>query len=208
MADHSVPEAVAYVRDLLHGFGRPWFLCGGWAVDAWLGRQTRDHLDVDIAVFHDDQHAIFAHLTGWALVGHAPDVADDTTEQWNGRRLDLPAHIHVLTLGSPLATSTTATHSAFEFEFILVERAGPEWVLNREPYLAVPLERCAGQSPWGLTAAAPEIVLFHKAADDGGRPKDEQDFHALLPVLTEAQRLWLREALSTVRPEHPWLTLL
>lgn len=32
-----IPEPVAYVRDLLHGFGHPWLLSGGWAADAWLG---------------------------------------------------------------------------------------------------------------------------------------------------------------------------
>src|SRR5690349_1747396 len=64
-----VPEAVGYVRDLLTGFGPSWSLCRGWAGDAWLGRQTRDHGDVDIAVFHRDQRAIFEHFrglgTGW-----------------------------------------------------------------------------------------------------------------------------------------------
>ena len=83
------------MRDLLAGLGRPWFLCGGWASDAWLGRQTREHGDVDIAVLHHDQRAIFEHLAGWALVAHDPNVADNTTESWNGRHLDLPAHIHV-----------------------------------------------------------------------------------------------------------------
>ena len=119
MRDHSsreaatpVPEPVAYVRDLFLDFRPAWFLCGGWAADAWLGRQTRDHCDVDIAVFHPDQHAIYEHFPGWALVGHDPNVADDTTEQWNGRRLDLPAHIHVPELGSPLSTSATLRHTA------------------------------------------------------------------------------------------------
>ncbi len=64
----SVPEPVAYVRDLLRGIAAPWFLCGGWAVDAWVGQQTRDHWDVDIAIFHDDQRAIFEHFAGWALI--------------------------------------------------------------------------------------------------------------------------------------------
>lgn len=149
-----VPEAVAYVRDLLAGFGPAWYLCGGWAADAWLGRQSRDHGDVDIAVFHPDQRAIFDHLAGWALVGHDPNVADDTTEPWNGRLLDPPAHVHVPKLGSVLATSTTVTHTAFEFEFLLVERSGQDWVLNREPRLTVPLDRCVRRSPWGLPTLA------------------------------------------------------
>lgn len=114
-----VPRPVAYVRDLLLGFAPSWLLCGGWAADAWLGRQTRDHFDVDIAVFHHDQSAIFQHFPDWALVGHDPNVPDETTEPWNGRHLDLPAHIHFPERGSPLATSTTANHTAFEFEALI-----------------------------------------------------------------------------------------
>jgi hypothetical protein len=214
-----VPEAVAYVHDLLRDLGAPWFLCGGWAADAWLGRQTRDHWDVDIAVFHHDQRAIFAHLSGWALVGHDPNVAGDTTEPWNGRQLDLPAHIHVPAPGGPLATSTTATHPAFELEFLLNERSGNDWVLSREPHIAVPLDRGTRHSSWGLPTVAPEVVLFFKAGGnltaaereahhDVLRPHDEQDLLALLPTLAEASRSWLRESLATVRPGHPWLPLL
>jgi hypothetical protein len=201
------------VRDLLRGFGPSWFLCGGWAADAWLGRQTRHHWDVDISVFLDDQHAIFHHFTGWALVAHDPNVPGDTKEPWNGRHLDPPAHIHVPKLGSSLATSTTATHTAFEFEFLLDERSGGEWILNRTPRVAVPLDRGIEHSPWGLPVATPEVVLFFKAGgnvpgadlDDVIRPHDEQDFLALLPTLTPARRTWLRESLGSVWSEHPWL---
>jgi hypothetical protein len=211
-----VPEPVAYIRDLLLGFAPPWFLCGGWAADAWLGRPTRDHLDVDIAVFQHDQHAIFEHFSGWALVGHDPNVPDDTNEPWNGRHLDLPAHIHVPEPGSPLVTSPTMTHTAFEFEFLLNERSGHDWVLNRERCITVPLDRCVRQSSWGLPTAPPEVVLFYKAGGNltaaeieawsgGFRPRDEQDFFALLPTLAEAARSWLRESLAKVLPEHPWL---
>jgi hypothetical protein len=210
----SVPEPVAYVRDLLLGFVPPWLLCGGWAADAWLGRQTRDHFDVDIAVFHHDQSAIFAHLRDWALVGHDPNVPDETTEPWNGRHLDLPAHIHVPELGSPLAASTTAKHSAFEFEFLLNEASDRQWILNRDLDIAVALDQAIRQSPWGVPTAAPEVVLFFKAGGNRSaadmrapwkfRRRDEQDFFALLPILTGEQRTWLRESLGRLGPEHPW----
>jgi hypothetical protein len=211
-----VPEAVAYVRELLIGFGAPWFLCGGWAADAWLGRQTRDHGDVDIAVLHHDQHAIFEHFRGWALVGHDPNVPDDTAEPWNGRHLDSPAHVHVPKLGSSLAASATVTHTAFEFEFLLNEVFDGHCVLNRDLDVAVPLEGCVRPSSWGLPTAAPEVVLFLKGGGNlrvsemrtgSGlfRHRDEQDFFALLPTLLEDQRSWLRESLGKIRPEHPWL---
>jgi hypothetical protein len=144
-------------------------------------------------------------------------TSPSSTEPWNGRHLDLPAHIHVPKLGSPLATSTAVTHTAFEFEFLLVEGSDHDWILNREPHIAVPLERCIRQSPWGSPTAAPEVVLFFKAGgnlttaevearNNVFRPRDEQDFFALLPTLTGAQRLWLRESLGKVQHEHPWLT--
>lgn len=212
-ARRPIPEAVAYAADLMSGFAPTWFLGGGWAVDAWLGRQTREHGDVDIVVFHDDHRAIFDHLPGWALVAHDPNVAGDTSEPWNGRPLEVPAHVHVPELGSSLATSTTAVHTPFELEFQLDERSDRDWVLNRRSRITLPLSGCAPESPWGLPTARPEVVLFYKAggnltaAEIGNiRPHDEQDFLALLPILTEAQRSWLQRTLARAHPNHPWLT--
>jgi Aminoglycoside-2''-adenylyltransferase len=207
----SRTSATSFVGSILRGF-----LSGGWAADAWLGRQTRDHGDVDITVFHHDQSAVFEHFSGWAMVAHDPNVADDTTEQWNGRHLDLPAHIHLPELTSPLATSPTDTHAAFEFEFLLNERSGQDWVLNQEFRMTVVLDRRAIRSAWGIPTAPPEVVLFFKAGGNlttaelqagGGLPRarDEQDFFALLPTLTDAARVRLRDLLTRTRPGHPWL---
>jgi hypothetical protein len=212
----QVPAPVAYVRDLLRGLDAPWMLSGGWAADAWLGRPTREHGDVDITVFHDDQRAVFDHFSGWALVAHDPNVPDDTTEQWSGRPLDLPAHVHVPTGDSPLATSPTLRHSAYEFELLLNARAGSDWVLNREAPIAVPVHLGRRLSPWGVPTAPPEVVIFFKAdahlttgeiagSPGAPRPRDEQDVFALLPILTEAGRAWLHRSIAAVRPEHPWL---
>jgi hypothetical protein len=200
---NPVPAPVAYVRDLLLDLDVRWLLSGGWAADAWLGRPTREHGDVDITVFHDDQRAVFQHLTGWALVAHDPNVPDDTTEQWDGRHLDMPAHIHVPTSDSPLSTSPDRTHSAYEFEFLLNVRSADRWVLNREAAIAVPVADSIRLSPWGVPTAPPEVVIFFKA--DTPRPRDEQDLFALLPSLTDDARAWLHRSIATMNPRHPWL---
>jgi len=80
-----------------------------------------------------------------------------------------------------------------------------------EPRVAMPLAGCIRQSGWGLPTVAPEVILFFKATLYVGtknhlRPRDEADFAALLPLLTDEQRAWLREAVSSVYVgEHPWL---
>mgnify|MGYP001244004491 CR=1 FL=1 len=204
-----VPEPLARVADLMSTFRPWWALCGGWAVDAWIGRLTRDHADVDISVFQDDQRAIFEHLADWQLIAHDPEVDDETSEPWNGRRLALPAHIHAR---PPDARSSlperleAPTQAGFGLDIQLDERSGPDWVLSREPEVARSLNLGARPSGWGVPTAGPEVLLFYKSRDL--RPQDESDFLALLPLLTEEQCTWLREAISLVHPGHPWLTQL
>ena len=202
-----VPEPLARVAGLMSTFPPRWSLCGGWAVDAWLGRQTRDHADVDITVFQDDLSAFFDHLAGWQLIAHDPNVAGNTSEPWDGRRLDLPAHIHAR---SPDARRRlpdrldAPAQAGFGLDIQVNERSGRDWVLSRQPRITMPLRRCARQSTWGLPTMVPEALLFYKASEL--RRRDKLDFLALLPHLTDEQRAWLRNAISLVG--HPWLTQL
>jgi len=190
----SIPRPVTEVAELMSAFDRPWLLCGGWAVDAWVGRQTREHVDVDLAVFHDDQLALRDYLTdGWLVNGH--DEHDDSgTGQWTGRRLGFPSHIH-------------ARADAFNLDFQLELRDGDAWVLREDPRLALPVARIVRPSPWDVPTLAPEAVLLYKAAGEI-RPHDQADFDALLPMLDGDQRGWLRDAIVTQRPAHPWLDAL
>lgn len=77
------------MAELLAGFTRPWWICGGWALDLFLDRETRRHDDLDIAVLRPDQVALFDHLRGWDLHYATPAHA---LEPWDGRPLDPPIH--------------------------------------------------------------------------------------------------------------------
>jgi hypothetical protein len=196
----AIPEHVARLSKLMSTFAAPWALCGGWAVDAWLGRQTRSHQDIDIVVFQEDQRALFDHLAGWAMVAHGPHVQADTDERWDGRHLELPAHVHI---PAEFAFDGGRVYSkdGFTLEAILNERSGSDWVLSREPTISRELSTCVQQSAWGLPTVVPEVALFFKSLDL--RRRDKADFSALLPLLTREGRDWLREAIARVG--HPWL---
>jgi hypothetical protein len=201
----------------MSSFPSDWCFCGGWAVDAWLGKVTREHGDLDITVFEDAEPALFKHLTDWQMVAHDAEMEDDgTAELWNGRALSLPAHLHARApedcTDMPDGGVLTP-EQGFGLDIVINARTDTDWILNREPSVTLPLDRCSGQSPWGWPAALPEVLLFFKATAYAGthnhlRRRDHLDFERLVPKLSSAQRGWLSETIALVEADHPWLGLL
>ena len=76
------PWHPADIARLLAGVTVPWYVAGGWAIDLFIGRQTREHGDLEIAI----PASAFA-----AIRGVLPDYEFDVVG--SGRRwpLDSPA---------------------------------------------------------------------------------------------------------------------
>src|SRR3989449_2161854 len=108
---------VPQVAGLMRGFPHPWYIAGGWAVDLYLGRETREHDDIDVAILRKDQFELQRYLTDWAFV----KVVDGQRLPWTDReRLDLPVHeVH--------ATSRNRAR----IEFLLNESSGGTWQFRR-----------------------------------------------------------------------------
>src|SRR5687767_14976814 len=64
---------------LLEQASAPVWIDGGWAVDALLGRQTRDHGDLDIAI--EQRHVAAARAVLKALGFR--DIEREDTRPWN-----------------------------------------------------------------------------------------------------------------------------
>ena len=60
-------EPVEVVARLMAGYPRPWFVSGGWAIDLFVDRITRDHEDLEVGVFREDQAILYRHLSTWKL---------------------------------------------------------------------------------------------------------------------------------------------
>ncbi len=91
----------------------------------------------------------------------------------------------------------------WRFEFLLDSGDGSEWVFRRDSSLRRPLANALRRTADGLEYLAPEIQLLYKAK--GLRPKDEEDFAVVAPLLDRATSHWLRTALARTHPGHPWL---
>ncbi len=192
----TMPEAFAppkRIAETMAGFTRPWCIAGGWALDLYLGLETRPHWDIEIAVFRDDQRDLQRHLRGWRLEKVSPGSRERAP--WaETERLSLPFHeIH--------ACSADAEQAALEI--LLQEKMGEEWRFRRNLTVARPLTQVVLPSDLELPILAPEIVLLYKAKTT--RPKDEEDFGRVRAALPPEPAAWLREAIRVCHPGHPWL---
>jgi hypothetical protein len=88
----------------------------------------------------------------------------------------------------------------------LNESARDDWVFRRDMRITRLLSKALCRTPDGVPFLAPEIVLLFKAKDP--KPKDQDDFTRARPRLGIRRRLWLRGALETVHPGHPWIARL
>ena len=183
-------DEVWKVGALLRGLGHEWFVCGGWALDLFLGRVTREHKDVDIAVARRDQTAVQGYLLrrGWKL----EKAAGGRLSPWaEGEELALPLHG---------VWCRNEAHDPAFFELLLNEIDGGLFRFRRDPAVTLPRARMSFESA-GLPVLAPEIVLLYKSS---GADEHAADFRNAAPALSGEARAWLKGALDKVSPGHPW----
>ncbi len=70
---------VIELYNLLEENGIEVWIDGGWGIDALLGRQTRQHKDLDIAIYHKDKPKLRKLLKDRGYT----DVASDDRSDWN-----------------------------------------------------------------------------------------------------------------------------
>ncbi|MFQ5553235.1 MAG: nucleotidyltransferase domain-containing protein [Thermoplasmata archaeon] len=185
-------ESLDWLRDVMAEFPNRWYVAGGWAIDLAVGRVTRPHADVEIAILRRDQEAIRSHLTDWEFYLAVPGKRG-IREPWEeGSRLELP--IHEVYAASPDGT---------ELEILLNESTGGVWRFRRMMEIARPLSKMGRLSTIGLPYLAPEIVLLYKAKEP--RAIDEEDFRVARPLLAEEAGEWLRISIDACYPDHHWL---
>ena len=180
------------VAELLSGFASPWWICGGWALDLFLNRETRRHDDLDVAVLRRDQLALHRHLRGWDLHYATPE---HRLERWHGTHLDPPIH-------GIWARRSAEAVAPWTCEFLLNEERGGHWVFRHNDAVTRPLDEIGAERD-GVPFLRPEIVLLYKSSEPS--PKNQADFAAVRDQLSPSGTAWLRRALEAWDSQHPWV---
>jgi hypothetical protein len=168
-----------------------WWIAGGYAIELAIGRPVREHGDIDVMVLRHDQLHIQQALRGWEWWAADPP---GTLRPWRPRE-HLQTGIHDIWCRPGPA-------DPWRIQVMIDESSIGHWVSRRDPGIRRPLADIGKTSSSGIPYLAPEIQLFYKASNP--RPKDEADFTAVLPFLTQTQRQWLSDALARTSGEHPW----
>ena len=183
-----------YLAAKLSGVAAHWYVVGGWALDLWHGKQRRDHEDLEFATDPESAGKIAAHLSeltffeakageltsfdGWAEI---PDTA------WQFWGADLRA-------------------GRWRIDMMLERGSASHWGYKRDPRITQPRDQAVRTSKGGTRYLAPANVLLFKAKHC--REKDQGDFQAALPQLSNKDRLQLGSWLRLTHPEHDWLRYL
>jgi hypothetical protein len=184
------------IRVLLSDAPFPWWIAGGWALDLFMGEQSRPHFDTDIAIARRDQTAAQRHLDKWGFQYAIRDSNGNVAFQPWERGQTLEREIHgVWARESPDAP--------WRFEFLFHEIEGQVWSFRYFGSVQHPVQTIYGRTPEGIWYLQPEITLLYKAARM--REVDVQDFQRVLPRLASGQRVQLGEDIISCWPQHPWL---
>lgn len=182
-------DAPGSVVAIMEQVGVWWGVAGGWAIDLWLGEQTRDHHDVEVVVRRRDQRLVHAALAD----GHelfALDPPGTPWGHWSGVPIEAPAF------------QLQVRCSAAEFDIFTEDVDDVRWQFRRDRRVTRAASDILVHSAAGIPVVRPEIQLLYMATS--GDPKNELDFGVARPRLTTEAAQWLHDALEITLPGHRW----
>ena len=185
------PEELA---QRLHGSEITWYVTGGWALDLFLGQQTRDYADLEFATLPSDIPKARKTLSELEFF-----AAHNGELSFSERDADVPDAIWQL-WGADFKSQ------AWRVDMMIERGTKDRWIYKRNDAISQPRDQAIYLNYQGIPFLAPANVLLLKAKHT--RDKDVQDFDRVLPHLRAHERALLRRWIASEHSVHPWLAQL
>ena len=182
----------------LAGLDVPWAVAAGWAIDLFVGRERREHEDLEIAIPAASLPEFVDALAGFEI--YAVRVP--------GRGIFTP-----LAEAGPGLAETHQTWvrdpESGDWRLDLFREPSTEetWICRRDESIRMPFSEAIRFTDVGIPYGRPEIVLLFKARHSA-QEKNQADFAATLPRLGPEERDRLAGWLDLVHPGHEWIEAL
>ena len=184
------------LAEFMVGFPRPWWIVGGWSIEAFTGA-PREHEDVDLSILACDVPALREH------------VDEDEWHLWSnygGQLRPLDDHFPEPHTPDSQIWVRRSAHDPWVIDLPITPDRDGLWTNKRMPDHVAPLEDVTWVADDGIRYLNPEIGLLFKAVQR--RRKDDRDLDRCLPLLNADARAWLRDSVARLYPDHAWLALL
>lgn len=133
-----------------------WGVAGGWAIDLWLGEETRQHHDVEVVVRRCDQALVHEALSSqWDL--SCLDPPGEGWRSWGGAAIESPAF------------QLQARSSTIEFDIFTETTDQSMWRFRRDDRISRQLSEVITLSRSGLPIVRPEGPAALHGQVDGGQ---------------------------------------
>jgi len=173
-----------------------WWFAGGWALDLWLGRETRAHGDLDFTIFRSHFSALYFllkndfefYIATKGSLNKIKSVSDLERSDWNVWIKEKGAH-------------------EWSFQCLISDEIDQQWTYRRNQKIKRDKKLFGLMAKSSERIIAPEIQLLFKSKLQNN--KDQVDFDNVVPLLSVSQKQWLRNSLkATYDYDHPWLNTL
>lgn len=173
-------------REMLEGYSGLWWIGGGYALDAAVGRE-RPHMDLDLVIPRSE----LSLLRGWLSSEY------HIWSAFQGALKPLmPSDSDVLPVGTNQVWLRRSAYHQWEYDVILDPSDSETWRFRKDVSVTRPMSDALVEID-GVRYARPELVLAYLSAS----PR-QADLEFALPALDDAARAWLADRLPA---EHPWL---
>ena len=203
---------------LLQGQDFSYAICGGCALDLFLGYETRTHGDIDILAFWEDRETIISYMQSQGFLVYemlGGGKVHRVTDIWIQEKLR--KNIFCCTEDCELVRlhdteekdvywldfQHTGLSKLNYIEFLFNEKTENEFVYVRDNRIKRKLESAILQKD-GIPYLSPELCLVFKSTDIE-REGYQQDFELTVERLNGEQRTWFEKAMEMLYPEgHKW----
>ncbi|WP_166243173.1 nucleotidyltransferase domain-containing protein [Paenibacillus turpanensis] len=177
------------IKEIMDGFIAPWYIAGGWSIDLFLGRKTREHKDMDLVIFRQYKEEVIEHFHGWDI--QMVVFGEDRFEQVSrGMNIEKPNYCLHLRKGDEFV------------EILFTDVAEGSVIYRRDESVRMSLDDFVHQDRAGRKFVTPEWQLLFKSKSP--RLTDEEDFKNIIYSLSIKQLNWLKIALEHTNQNEEW----